>query len=126
MGLLGTRSVPGPFGQSHPSLYPPCWADSGAEVQRGEATSPCHTASMKRTWARNTGFWFSPGFGTQGPSSLFPALSAAGSTGVQWVLSHGGSLTPGEDCLLLIWACQRHGRPALALWEVPVSLLCQL
>ena len=59
--------------------------------------SPCHAASMKCTWAQNTGFLVQSWVRDPGP--LLTALSpvCSGPVGVQWDLSRGGSLTPGED-----------------------------
>lgn len=59
--------------------------------------SPCHAASIKCTWAQNTGFLVQSWVRDPGP--LLTALSpvCGGPAGVQWALSCGGSLTPGED-----------------------------
>ena len=56
-----------------------------------------HAASLKCTWAQNTGFLVQSWVRDPGP--LLTALSpvCGGPAGVQWALSRGGSLTPGED-----------------------------
>ena len=56
-----------------------------------------HAASLKCTWAQNTGFLVQSWVRDPGP--LLTALSpvCGGPAGVQWALSRSGSLTPGED-----------------------------